>query len=224
MSKGGSPRWSSSPLICRICSISAPRCRVWRKTTSNSRSASSSSRCSPRSSATSTPRRPISNDVLGISESVEAVSSGAKEIATASEDLSHRTEEQAASLEETSGALNTVTETVKKTADGSARARTVVGETRAQRRKSRRRGAQRGRGDGAHREVVAADQPDHRRDRRDRVPNQSARVECGRRSGARGRCGQGVRGRRLRSARARPALRRGRQRDQGPHRVFDRTR
>ena len=69
--------------------------------------------------------------LLGIADSVEAVSSGAKEIATASEDLSHRTEEQAASLEETSSALDAVTDTVKKTADGSARARTVVGETRA---------------------------------------------------------------------------------------------
>ena len=73
----------------------------------------------------------LKSTLIGISESVEAVSSGAKEIATASEDLSHRTEAQAASLEETSGALNAVTETVKKTADGSARARIVVGEARA---------------------------------------------------------------------------------------------
>ena len=73
----------------------------------------------------------LKTTLVDISDSADAVSTGAKQIASASEDLSHRTEQQAASLEETSAALGAVTETVKKTADGSARMRAVVGEARA---------------------------------------------------------------------------------------------
>jgi len=69
--------------------------------------------------------------LTGIADSAEAVSTGANQIAAASEDLSRRTEQQAASLEETSTALGAVTETVRKTAEGSKSARSVVGDTRA---------------------------------------------------------------------------------------------
>ncbi len=115
--------------------------RAWRRTTSKTRSANSSSRCSPRSSVTSTPRREISKRRFSALRKRRSGFVGAKEIATASEDLSHRTEEQAASLEETSGRVDAVTETVKKTAEGSARARTVVGRGAWQRREGGRGGA-----------------------------------------------------------------------------------
>ncbi|MBP7650287.1 MAG: methyl-accepting chemotaxis protein, partial [Phenylobacterium sp.] len=47
-------------------------------------------------------------------------------IAGASDDLSRRTEQQAASLEETAAALDEITATVKKSADGASHARAVV--------------------------------------------------------------------------------------------------
>jgi methyl-accepting chemotaxis protein len=60
-----------------------------------------------------------------------AIRSGADEIASASEDLSRRTEQQAASLEETAAALDEITATVRKTAEGSKHARSVVGSAKA---------------------------------------------------------------------------------------------
>lgn len=55
-----------------------------------------------------------------------AVRSGAAEIAGAADDLSRRTEQQAASLEETTAALNEITTTVAKTAQGSKKASETV--------------------------------------------------------------------------------------------------
>ncbi|MDZ4374603.1 MAG: methyl-accepting chemotaxis protein [Phenylobacterium sp.] len=54
------------------------------------------------------------------------IHSGSQEIAQASDDMSKRTEQQAASLEETAAALDQITATVRKTAEGSKEARTVV--------------------------------------------------------------------------------------------------
>ena len=62
---------------------------------------------------------------------VGCIDSGAAEINQATDDLSRRTEQQAASLEETSAALDEITATVRKTAEGSARARELVGDTKA---------------------------------------------------------------------------------------------
>jgi methyl-accepting chemotaxis protein len=59
------------------------------------------------------------------------IRSGADEISSAAEDLSRRTEQQAASLEETAAALDQITATVRKTAEGSKHARTVVGSAKA---------------------------------------------------------------------------------------------
>jgi methyl-accepting chemotaxis protein len=59
------------------------------------------------------------------------IRSGAGEISSASDDLSRRTEQQAASLEETAAALDEITATVRKTADGSKHAKTVVGSAKA---------------------------------------------------------------------------------------------
>ncbi len=62
-----------------------------------------------------------------VTGSTSAIHSGTQEISAASDDLSRRTEQQAASLEETAAALDEITTTVKKSAEGAARARQVVG-------------------------------------------------------------------------------------------------
>ena len=56
--------------------------------------------------------------------------SGAHEITQAADDLSRRTEQQAASLEETAAALDEITATVHKTAEGAKQANAVVSQTR----------------------------------------------------------------------------------------------
>jgi methyl-accepting chemotaxis protein len=56
----------------------------------------------------------------------QGLRSGGQEITQASDDLSKRTEQQAASLEETAAALDQITATVRKTADGAIEARKVV--------------------------------------------------------------------------------------------------
>jgi len=61
---------------------------------------------------------------------------GGVEIAQASEGLSKRTEQQAASLEETAAALDQITATVKKTAEGALHARKVVYEATTETEKS----------------------------------------------------------------------------------------
>jgi methyl-accepting chemotaxis protein len=62
--------------------------------------------------------------------------SGGVEIAQASDGLSKRTEQQAASLEETAAALDQITATVKKTAEGALHARGVVSDATAETAKS----------------------------------------------------------------------------------------
>jgi methyl-accepting chemotaxis protein len=54
------------------------------------------------------------------------IRSGSGEISSAADDLSRRTEQQAASLEETAAALDQITATVRKTAEGAEHARSVV--------------------------------------------------------------------------------------------------
>ncbi len=62
-----------------------------------------------------------------VSGNTVAIKSGTNEISSAADDLSRRTEQQAASLEETAAALDEITNTVRKTAQGSKHAREVVG-------------------------------------------------------------------------------------------------
>jgi methyl-accepting chemotaxis protein len=57
---------------------------------------------------------------------VHGMKGGVGEIATAADDLSRRTEQQAASLEETAAALDQITATVRKTAQGAEQANAVV--------------------------------------------------------------------------------------------------
>ena len=123
--------------------------------TSTRRSTSCGRRCSP-------------------SRQLQATSSGTHQVATASDDLARRTEQQAASLEETAAALDQITAD-RPESRRRRRIRPQWSPRQGRRREERLGGAQGGRGHGWHREIVAADQPDHRRDRRDRFPDQPAR-------------------------------------------------
>ncbi len=158
----------------------------------------------------------LRSTLLQVSDSMGAIHSGTQEISTAADDLSRRTEQQAASLEETAAALerdHRDGEEIRRRRDACARRRR---RRRRGRQEKRGGGARGGRGDGRHRQIVAADQPDHRRHRRDRLPDQSAGPERRGRGGAGGRRGPRLCGGRLGSARAGAALGRGGQGDQGP--------
>ena len=61
-----------------------------------------------------------------IKTSILGIRSGADEISQSAEDLSRRTEQQAASLEESAAALDQITNTIRRTAEGSAEASKVV--------------------------------------------------------------------------------------------------
>ncbi len=69
--------------------------------------------------------------VSAIVENASRMRAGSEEISLAADDLSRRTEQQAATLEETAAALDQITVTVKKTADGSSQARKTVAITKA---------------------------------------------------------------------------------------------
>ena len=84
--------------------------------------------------------RPIRNDfnaaadelssvLSAVVEGAGAIESSTGRMSSASVDLSRRTNEQAASLEEIAAAITKVTDTVKKSAEGAQRARTVVAAT-----------------------------------------------------------------------------------------------
>jgi methyl-accepting chemotaxis protein len=126
---------------------------------------------------------------------VAAIRSGSGEISQAADDLSRRTEQQAASLEETAAALDEITATVNRTASGARQASDTVQARQGRRRDLGQCGPRRRRGHGRDREVGPGDQPDHRRDRRDRLPDQSAGPERRRRGGARRRRRPRLRGR-----------------------------
>jgi methyl-accepting chemotaxis protein len=66
-------------------------------------------------------------DAMGvIASNAGGMLTGAGEISQAADDLSKRTEQQAATLEETAAALDQITATVRKTAEGAQRATSVV--------------------------------------------------------------------------------------------------
>ena len=76
-------------------------------------------------------------DAVGvIVDNASRMRSGAGEISHAADDLSRRTEQQAATLEETAAALDQITATVKKTADGASQCRKTVSITKADAEKS----------------------------------------------------------------------------------------
>jgi methyl-accepting chemotaxis protein len=61
-----------------------------------------------------------------ITTNTAAIRSGSADITQAADDLSRRTEQQAATLEETAAALDEITATVRRTADGAAKASSAV--------------------------------------------------------------------------------------------------
>jgi methyl-accepting chemotaxis protein len=64
--------------------------------------------------------------IENVSSATRAIKSRTQEVANSSSDLSRRTEQQAASLEETAAALDEVTDTLKRTAEGSTLAHRIV--------------------------------------------------------------------------------------------------
>ncbi len=65
-----------------------------------------------------------------ISANAQSMHAGAAGITEAADNMSRRTEQQAAALEQTAAAMDEITVTVRKTAEGSAQASTVVGRAR----------------------------------------------------------------------------------------------
>ena len=78
----------------------------------------------------------LQDAVSVIVENASRMRAGAGEISHAADDLSRRTEQQAATLEETAAALDQITATVKKTADGANQCRRTVFATKTDAEKS----------------------------------------------------------------------------------------
>ena len=68
----------------------------------------------------------LQETLLKISSTANVIKGGSQELSNAADDMSRRSEQQAASLEQTAAALDEITATVKKTAEGAARARELV--------------------------------------------------------------------------------------------------
>jgi len=73
----------------------------------------------------------LRDTMADVAENTTAIRSGSTEISTAATDLSQRTEKQASHLEETAAALDQITQTVRKTAEGAMRASLAVSRTQA---------------------------------------------------------------------------------------------
>ncbi len=97
-----------------------------------------------------------------------------EEIRRASNELSQRTERQAASLEETSAALDELTVAVRQTAEGAHEASKRVHAVSTEASRSDAVVTEAIDRDERHREVVCRDRQDHRRHRRDRLPDEPA--------------------------------------------------
>ncbi len=135
------------------------------------------------------------------------IHTGSAEISQAADDLSRRTEQQAASLEQTAAALDQITATVKKSAEGASPGQQGRRHG-SQGWPSNRRGREPARAAAMDKieKLRPADQPDHRRDRRDRVPDQLAGAQCRRRGRKSRRCRPRLCRRGIGSARTGPAL------------------
>ena len=136
-------------------------------------------------------------------------------ISTASDDLSRRTEQQAASLEETAAALDAITVTVKRSAEGARQASAAASGARSGCGPIGRRHARRHRGDERDRAELRQDNQHHRCDRRDRLPDEPAGAQCWCRGGSGRRCGAWLRGCGAGGPRFSATLCRGGQGDQG---------
>ncbi len=72
----------------------------------------------------------LQDTMTAVAHNASAIRSGTSDISAGSDDLGRRTQGQATSLGETAAALDEITVTVRKTAEGSRHARAVVGEAR----------------------------------------------------------------------------------------------
>ena len=73
----------------------------------------------------------LQQTLTAVARSTQSIRAGSQEISGAADDLSRRTEKQAANLEETAAALDGITVTVKKTAQGALDARQAVATAKA---------------------------------------------------------------------------------------------
>ncbi len=73
----------------------------------------------------------LSELIGGVSGKSDALLASSGEVARAADDLGQRTEQQVASLRQTVGALEEITATARRTADGATQARDVVSQSRA---------------------------------------------------------------------------------------------
>ena len=158
----------------------------------------------------------LQDTIRAIASATREVASTAAEISSSTTDLSQRTEEQAASLEQTSASMEEISATVKKNAENAQQANQFAGGTREVADRGGEVVAQAVERDGADRGLLAQDLRHHRRDRRDRAPDQPAGAQRGGRGGARRRGGPRLRGGGLRGAQPGAALVAGRQGHQGP--------
>ncbi len=144
-----------------------------------------------------------------------AVSRGADEISQGNANLSQRTEEQASSLEETASSMEEMTSTVKQNADNAAQANQLAVAARDQAEKGGAVVAKAVQGHDRHQRCLEEDRRHHRRDRRNRLPDQPAGAERRGRSRARRRAGPWLRGGGIGSAQPRGPLGHRGQGDQG---------
>lgn len=78
----------------------------------------------------------LETTMRAVAADADAIHGGSGEITQAADDLSRRTEHQAASLEQTAAALDEITATVRRTAEGAGHAREVVSRTREEAERS----------------------------------------------------------------------------------------
>ena len=131
----------------------------------------------------------LEDALRSVGDNAAAIHSGSQQMRAAADDLSKRTEKQAASVEETAAAIEQVTTAVKEPPPGEQAGPWWPDPPGSRAFRRRRRPG--GRRDGRHREIVPRDRQHHRRDRQDRLPDQSAGAQRRRRGGACGRAGTG---------------------------------
>ncbi len=145
------------------------------------------------------------------------VTAAATEISASTTDLSQSTEQQAASLEETTATMEEISNAVKKNAENAQEADQFATQARGVAGRGGEVVAQAVSAMARIEEFFGQDRRHHRRHRRDRAPDQSARAQRGGGSRPRRRCRPRLCGGRFGSAHARTAFVAGGEGYQGPH-------
>jgi methyl-accepting chemotaxis protein len=153
-----------------------------------------------------------------VRSSTDVINGGADQIRNASNDLSRRTETQAASLEETSSALEEITVAVHNSTERAQDSSRMVTEARKFAEQSAVVVQDANAAMSRIEEASGKIDQDHRRDRRDRLPDQPSGAQCRCRGCACGRSWQGLCRRRPGSPRTGAPLGQRRQGDQGTDR------